>query len=282
MQPSKPQGSGSISAQNLAELSEVAHQLWGLQIGEKKRAVVEGRLGKLLAETGCDSLPSLIKVLRARNAPKVALSAFDVLSTNHTHFFREASHFDWLRSEILKPLTLDSQHPPRLRIWSAGCSNGCEPYSIAMVMADTLRSLRSIDARILATDLAVSELRTAKAGIYAPKSLEGLEPTLVARHFERHDGPDGPRFEVKPALRSLVRFGLLNLLEAWSFKGPFDAIFCRNVMIYFDEPTRRRLVERYLALLRPGGILFLGTSEGIAGKYDNLLALEASAYKKLK
>jgi chemotaxis protein methyltransferase CheR len=137
-----------------------------------------------------------------------------------------------------------------------------------------------VDARILATDLAISELRTAQRGVYPPKFLEGLPQTLVERHFLRTQSAEGPAFEVQPELRSIVRFGLLNLLEPWKLKGPFDAIFCRNVMIYFDEPTCRRLVQRFLDLLRPGGLLFLGTSEGVAGKFEGLRALEASAYQK--
>lgn len=271
-----------VSARDLADLSTVAHDLWGLQIGEKKRAVVEGRLSKLLRQTGCQDLPSLVSALQARQDSRLALAAFDVLSTNHTHFFREAAHFDWLRSEILGAIVPDPAEPPRLRIWSAGCSNGCEPYSIAMVLASSLRGLRNVDARILATDLAISELRTAQRGVYAEKFLEGLDRRSIERFFVRTETADGPRYEVLPGLRRLVRFGLLNLLEPWTLKGPFDAIFCRNVMIYFDEPTRRSLVQRFLDLLRPGGLLFLGTSEGVAGKFDGLRALEASAYQKAR
>jgi chemotaxis protein methyltransferase CheR len=279
---SKPEGPApTVSARDLGELSQVASQLWGLQIGEKRRSVIEGRLTKLLAETGCENLSSLVRALRLGRDPRMALSAFDVLSTNYTHFFREASHFEWLRSEVLETLVPDASRPPRLRIWSAGCSNGCEPYSIAMVLASTFRCLKSIDARILATDLAISELRTARRGHYTPKFLEGLPKRKIEHYFIRRDSTDGPSFEVQPALRRLVRFGLLNLLAPWKLKGPFDAIFCRNVMIYFDEPSRLRLEQKFIEILRPGGLLFLGRSEGFAGKFDGLLPLEASAYKKV-
>lgn len=272
----------AVSAAQLAELSQLAEKLWGLQIGEKKRAVVEGRLAKLLQATETEDLPDLLRWLRSGKDAKKTLSAFDVLSTNHTHFFREANHFNWLRSEVLGPVQPNSAAPPRLRIWSAGCSNGCEPYTIAMVLADHFPKLAAVDAKILATDLALTQLHQAREGRYSSKHLEGVAPDLRARHFDSAGDADGLPWQVKPHLRKLVRFGLLNLLEKWPLRGPFDAIFCRNVMIYFDDPTRRALVDRFRSFLRPGGLLFLGTSEGIAGKFEDLRSLESSAYQRTR
>jgi len=276
------QGTPSVPPGQLAELSQLAEKLWGLQIGEKKRAVVEGRLSKLLQATQTEDLPDLLRWLRSGKDAKRNLSAFDVLSTNHTHFFREANHYNWLGRDVLANIQPNSAARPRLRIWSAGCSNGCEPHTIAMVLADHFPKLSAVDARILATDLAISQLRQARQGRYSTKHLEGVAPEVRARHFDAVDADDGLIWQVKPRLRGLVRFGLLNLLDAWPMRGPFDAIFCRNVMIYFDDPTRRALVERFKALLRPGGLLFLGTSEGVAGKFDDLRSLESSAYQRVR
>lgn len=271
-----------MSAAPTAELDELAKEafrVFGLHIEPAKYGVVTSRLPKLLSETSCASLPEVVAMLRSGADQRRILAAFDVLSTNHTHFLREAHHLDLLEQEFYGPGSTVSQTP--LRIWSAGCSNGCEPYSIAITAAEALKSMNPLGFRMLATDLSISELRWAKRGSYTRHHLDSMPSDLVERYFTPESGPEGELFAVRSELRAPIRFALLNLLESWPMKGPFDAIFCRNVLIYFDQPTRDKIVSRFMALLRPGGLLFLGTSEGISGRFPQLDSIGPSAYRRI-
>lgn len=262
----------------LDALAKEAFRVFGLHIEPSKYGVVTSRLPKLFSQTSCANLSEVVAMLRGGDQRRI-LAAFDVLSTNHTHFFRESHHLDLLREEFYGPGCSVAQNP--LRIWSAGCSNGCEPYSIAITAAEALQSVSPLGFRMLATDLAISELRWAKRGSYTRRHLDSMPKDVVERYFSSENGPEGELFSVRSELRAPIRFALLNLLEAWPMKGPFDAIFCRNVLIYFDQPTRDKIVSRFMALLRPNGLLFLGTSEGISGRFPQLDSIGPSAYRRI-
>ncbi len=272
--------SADVSDDQLRELTGLAETLWGLQLGPKKKAVVQGRLQKLLRATECKDLDELLGLLRSGRDANRTLQAFDVLSTNHTHFFREAAHLELFKREVVEPLAKSPVRAPRLRVWSAGCSNGCEPYSIAIILAQALANRSLEDVKILATDLAISELRAGRRGQYNQRHVESIPAALMRKHFQVSGTGAEASFQISADLRAMVRFALLNLLEPWTLRGPFDAIFCRNVLIYFDEPTRMRIIARFVQLLSPGGLLFLGTSEGIAGKFPGLTSLMPSAYRR--
>jgi len=257
----------TLSAQDLEALARYAYRRWGLVLSERKEVMLHNRMLALRRKLAFDDVASLVAGLERAPAPEIDLALFDALSTNHTGFFRESAHFDVLRGELFP----DRPGPGRdcsaarggvrLRVWSAGCSTGCEPYSISIVAHEALGDPSRHDVRILATDLSQTVLAAAREGVYARDSLGALSDELTARYFERAEAGGRSWFRVRRTVRSLVSFGLLNLLEPWSMRGPFDAILCRNVMIYFDPEVRLRLARRFAALLRPGGLFFVGTSE---------------------
>ena len=268
-----------LAPSQFARVRRLAHEHFGLSIPETKLVLVSNRLIQLLRNSACTDLEELIRHYEKVQHPVDLLPLFDCLSTNLTMFFREADHFELLRNEILEPLR-SAPEPRRLRLWSAGCSRGCEPYSLAMLVRDTLADVSGLDARILATDLAQSELRAAQRGIYPLEMVRDLDPDLVRRHFQIGRHRNVPSVRIRPETAALVTFGLLNLMDAWKLTGPFDAIFCRNVMIYFDENTREELIRRFTGLLRPGGVLFLGFSESLAREHASLVRVAPSAYRK--
>ncbi|MEM8712587.1 MAG: protein-glutamate O-methyltransferase CheR, partial [Planctomycetota bacterium] len=235
-----------------------------MSIDSKKRVIVENRLHSLRREHPVDSIPSLVENLRSGRAEKLELALFDVLSTNHTSFFREDEHFDLLRDHIIQPARGTSKG---LRIWSAGCSRGCEPYTLSILLHEMLEKPRQRDDRILATDLSTGALGAARRGVYSGQETANVSETRRGRFFTRTEDRGQEALQIKPFLREVVSFNMLNLLESWPMKGPFDAVMCRNVMIYFDTPTRKALSQRFLNLVRPGGLFFVGTSETLSG-YD--------------
>ena len=207
------------------------------------------------------------------------------LTTNVTHFFRENHHFEHLKSTFLPPLLDAAKRGGRLRIWSAGCSIGHEPYSIAMTILSMLPDAGRYDVRILASDIDPNVVATGRAGVYGESALSSI-PTEMRRKFFRSAGPGRNRdgegeFEVVEAMRSIVAFRELNLNGSWPMKGQFDAIFCRNVTIYFDQKTREKVWERFCEKLRPGGYLYVGHSERLSGPALSAMTYDANtSYRK--
>jgi len=205
----------------------------------------------------------------------------DALSTNVTGFFRGADHLDYLRCQVLSVLLRERERSSRrIRMWSAGCSTGEEPYSMGIVVCQAIPEHRSWDVGILGTDLSTQALARAKMGIYGEQQLTSVAPGIRDTYFGPVDGNAAGRYRVTTPLRHLVTFARLNLMGAWPMRGPFDAIFCRNVMIYFDEPCRRRLVQRFWELLDPGGVLFIGHSETLAGVPHQFERVQQAVYCK--
>ncbi|MCP4744037.1 MAG: protein-glutamate O-methyltransferase CheR [Actinomycetales bacterium] len=267
-----------VSDSELASLATFARQRWGLVIDEKKRVIVENRLAALRRTTELESVESLIKGLRQGTQPDLELKLFDVLSTNHTHFFREPEQLDLLIRDLIKPARASGRKG--LKFWSAGCSKGCEPYSLSILLHEAFKEPSSFEHRILATDLSTTILKEARRGTYSPLELDGVSEGRRKGYFREHVEGSRRSFQVDPKLASVVSFGLLNLLDPWPMKGPFDAILCRNVMIYFDAETRRELAARFLKLLKPGGYLLIGTSETLADFGLDIDVAAASAYRK--
>jgi chemotaxis protein methyltransferase CheR len=202
----------------------------------------------------------------------------NAITTNHTSFFREPHHFEYLTSSIFPTIVERQEGSGRLRIWSAGCSTGEEPYTLAM----TLRSfpaLASWDCKILATDLDTNVVNQAAAGNYDAERLQSIPPKYHKRYLMVE--PDG-RITMRDELRSLISFASLNLLEAWPMKGPFDIIFCRNVVIYFDKPTQSRLFDRYADLLKPDGWLVVGHSESLMNVTERFKLIDRTVYRRIK
>lgn len=221
----------------------------GIVLSDKKRAFVHGRLGRRLRVLGLSDFREYTRLLESHDGDAERRMLINAVTTNHTSFFREQHHFDYLAQTVLPEIVkLRGAGSARLRIWSAGCSTGEEPYTLAMTLVERQALLAGWDVKILATDLDTNVVRHASEGVYDADRLESIPAKYRKNHLSIQD--DG-RFSIKDEVRDLISFAPLNLLEDWPMRGPFDVIFCRNVVIYFDKPTQRKLFDRYAELLRP-------------------------------
>jgi chemotaxis protein methyltransferase CheR len=277
-----PSGMGgpSLGDAEFQFLRDFVYQQCGISLSDQKRQLVQGRLLRRLRALGMKDFGSYCELLRKDPEGELGELA-SVISTNVTSFFREMHHYDLLVEELLPRWLEEKKNGGRLRIWSAGCSTGEEPYALAMVLAEALeRTGSKVDARILATDLSPQALETARAGTYPLDRMGGVSEARRNRWFQRGEGAYEGLARVHPRLRELVTIQPLNLLHDWPMRGPFDAIFCRNVVIYFDKPTKQRLFERYAGLLEQGGYLFLGHSESMYGLSDSFELVGRTVYRK--
>jgi chemotaxis protein methyltransferase CheR len=269
-----------LSEKQFQTISGLVKDLCGINLHDGKRELVKARLTKRLRVLQMDNYAQYVDFIATDQGQQELLTMLDALSTNLTSFFRECAHFDLLREKILPEILRSRMQDRRIRIWSAGCSSGEEPYSIAIVLRETLGSLGGWDAKVLATDLSRRVLEIARRGVYGKDRLQQVPSRMVSEHF-RPAGADAPdKYQVHDPLRQMVTFARLNLMDPWPMRGPFDAIFCRNVMIYFDKPTQNRLVERFWDLLGSGGVLFLGHSESLTGVRHRFKYVQPTVYGK--
>lgn len=267
-----------MTAEDFTEIARRAHDMTGIVLGEHKKNMVYSRLARRLRALNLNSFRQYLLYLD--NSPGQEVTHFiNALTTNLTAFFREYHHFRFLQQTLLPALKFANKERRRLRLWSAGSSTGQEAYSMAMVIRES-GFPADWDIRILATDLDSAVLETGKAGVYPVAAVGDVGPERLKRFFLR--SRDGKTVQVRDELRSLVYFKRLNLLESWPLKGPFDVIFCRNVMIYFNKDTQRILLDRFASVLAPGGHLLIGHSENIAGLTDRFEALGQTMYRKVK
>ncbi len=253
----------------------------GINLGPEKQHLVRARLGKRLRNGGFRSFKEYYEhVLNDKKGEELAI-LLDAISTNTTHFFREKRHFELLTRMVKEHLEQVGQRPSCFRIWSAGCSSGEEPYSIAMTVHDLIKHHKSIELKVLATDLSVQMLSTAKLGIYEAIRLGTLPPGFSRAYFRRCSARERARVQVVPEIRKLITFGRFNLMQqTFPFRHPFDAIFCRNVMIYFDRPTQEALIARFHRHLKPGGLFLIGHSESLNALKHDYNYLEPASYRK--
>ena len=264
-----------LSRANFAEIGRLLREVAGIRLPPGKESLVQARLSKRIRALALDGFDAyLARVAADRSGAERALLV-DLLTTNKTHFFREPQHFDFLREHVLPRLA--AAHAPRF--WSAGCSSGEEPYTLAMLLHDELPERQWREARILATDISARVLERARAGVYTAAQLADVPPAQLQRHFARAPEPAGA-WRVHEHLRAPIRFARLNLMETWPMRGPFDVIFCRNVMIYFERATQERLVNRYWELLAPGGHLFVGHSESLSSLAHRFRYVQPAVYVK--
>jgi chemotaxis protein methyltransferase CheR len=257
------------------EISQIIYQQCGISLKSGKEALVRARLMKRLRALQIRSVKEYMDLISSEKGRTEIGTLIDVMTTNKTSFFRESAHFDYLTDEILP--RVDQQ---RLRFWSAACSSGEEPYTLAMVLREAIPAIDQKDILILSTDISNEMLETARTGIYSIDRMAGIPRALVQKYFECITSGTEPHYRVGPGLRSLIRLAPLNLMQPWPMKGPFNVIFCRNVMIYFDRPTQQRLVNRFWDLLEPGGFLFVGHSEGLSGIHHKFQYMKPATYKK--
>jgi chemotaxis protein methyltransferase CheR len=239
----------------------MVHQQMGIALSEAKRQLVYGRLARRLRALHLREFDTYLKRVESGDAEEMEHFR-NAITTNLTSFFRENHHFDFLANQLLPQLEFQNQESKRIRIWSAGCSTGEEAYSIAMVLMEAAGHLLSNwDVRVLATDVDTSVLETARRGSYGAERVDKIDSTRLLRWFERDRQAD--QYQVREEVRRLITFKELNLIAQWPMKGPFDAIFCRNVVIYFDRTTQRKIVSRMEELQRTGDYLILGHSESL-------------------
>lgn len=270
---------GMLTTSQFERVSAIAKRRWGLSFNASKVQLVTSRLASFLRKSNSfQDAGEYLDYLEGTPSEQDLLDFFDLLSTNVTSFFRDRAHFDYLERELFTGIARGNLTLPNreLRMWSAGCSTGCEPFTMAMLAHEHLSRQSGWTTRILATDLSNYAVSEARRGVYTAQEIKDVPRELRERHFEARESA----FAVRAHLRSMVTVARLNLMEPWPMKGKFDVIFCRNVMIYFDAPTRERLVNRFVSMLRPGGILAVGSAETLAGMNVGMRAVMPSMYVK--
>lgn len=252
-----------LGMKEFAAIAAIMQTETRIHLDVSKRVLVQSRLGRRLRHCGVPDYARYIALVKSDTEERERMVA--ALTTNHTHFFREPHHFDHLRTEVIPRLQQKARQGKPIRIWSAGCSSGEEPYTIAMILLGTERSKAgwalSADLRILATDIADHAVEAARTGLYPPETADSV-PQPYRKLWMRQKG-DG--FEAASELRGMITFNRLNLFEPWPMRQAFDVIFCRNVMIYFRDEAKAELEERFVQQLAPGGYLYIGHSERLIG-----------------
>lgn len=271
-----------MTDQEFKQFQTLIYDMTGINMGDSKRQLIFRRLVGRLKSLELSSFSDYLARLK-RGDDAVELEIFtNSITTNLTSFFREQHHFDYLAENIIPELLRKKRRADkRLRIWSAGCSTGEEPYSIAITMRESIPDIGSWDAKLLSTDLDSNVLETAKNGIYPEERVESLPSEVVKKWFLKSVQQDKTLVSANRSLQELITFKQLNLMQDWPMRGPFDVIFCRNVVIYFDKKTQRRLINRYADLLDEDGHLILGHSESLHEVSDRFELIGKTIYKKI-
>lgn len=252
-------------------IARMLHDDAGIALSESKASLVYSRLAKRLRALGLESFRDYCRFVAGSDGLSERQNMLAALTTNVTRYFREPHHFEHLKTKVLPELMSRAQARGRVRFWSAGCSTGQEPYSIALTILDVLPEAADLDVRILASDIDPNVVATGRAGVYSDEAVQPVPAALRDRWMVRVKDGARDAWGAGEELRRLVSFRELNLMGHWPMKGRFDAIFCRNVVIYFDEPTQARIWSRFAPLLNPGGRLYVGHSERVTDveKFEN-------------
>lgn len=253
-----------------------------INLGPDKQELVAARIGKRLRALNVPNITAYCELLRNPSGAEELSNLIDVISTNHTFFFREPAHFEYLEKHAI-PEFLHEKSPHNrstFRIWSAASSSGEEVYSIAILLSEIGAARPGWRWQLDATDISTRILKRAKEGIYPSESVSKVRPELIKKYFQKGHGPQEGNYRVKPEVSGRVTFRHLNLLGgAYPFTDPFHVIFCRNVMIYFDRPTQEELVRRLSEKLVPGGYLMVGHSESLTGIHHRLRMIKPAIYQ---
>jgi chemotaxis protein methyltransferase CheR len=258
-------GADQLSAKNFKRLAELIHGYSGIKMPSNKRTMLEGRLRRRMRATRITSLNDYCRYLFDDDGLEAEIvHLIDAVTTNKTEFFREPAHFQFLRNSALPALAKNG--PRAIKAWSAACSTGAEPYTLAMVLEEQRRANRRQDYSILCTDLCTQVLGQAVAGVFSEAMIEPVDMDLRRRYVMRAKDSNRGLVRIVPELRAKLSFARLNLMdETYPVDSDMDLIFCRNILIYFDKPTQSKVLSRLCEHLRPGGYLFLGHSESIVG-----------------
>jgi chemotaxis protein methyltransferase CheR len=272
-------GEFAFSVADFHEIADLLKNEAGIDLPESKATLVYSRLTKRLRALGISTFSEYLNKIRDNDGERGNMIA--ALTTNVTRFFREPHHFDHLRDRVLEPLAESARRGNRIRLWSAACSSGQEPYSMALTVLSILPDAPSLDVRILATDLNPHVVAHGRKGIYQRQELDDIPAGLRAKWFAPAASEGRDALQISEEVRSLVSFRELNLMGSWPFKGPFDAIFCRNVVIYFDRDTQSTIWQRLTRLLNADGALYIGHSERVTGPAAAMLTSDGiTTYRK--
>lgn len=243
-------------------LVDLVMEMTGITLTEKKRDLVYGRLARRLRKLNLNTFDQYISILK-KNPEGEMIEFVNSITTNLTSFYREKHHFEYLSGTVLKYLQQARRPEKRIRIWSAGCSTGEEPYTLAMTLRETIPDIDSWDVKILATDIDTGVLAKAKAGVYKKDRINGVSEAQFKKWFLKPSDADVGEVKVSPKLQELITFKQLNLMGDWPMRGTFDVLFCRNVVIYFNKDTQRVLFDRFANILNDDSHMFIGHSESL-------------------
>lgn len=263
---SSPLSSYEMTAEEFRLFRDMIHEKAGIALGDGKRQLLVARLSRRLRALGLGNFSQYYAGLKSDPQGDEMRRMLNAITTNKTDFFREKHHFEYLRDHVLPEARarVSKGAPRRLRIWSAACSTGEEPYTIAMTVLDALGPSSGWDVKILASDIDTNVLATAEEGVYAEERIASLPEAVKRAHFLRGKGKSEGYVRVRPELQRMVSFRRINFIEApWPIKTQFDVIFCRNVIIYFNRETQRVLFERMAEKMAPHAYLFVGHSENL-------------------
>jgi chemotaxis protein methyltransferase CheR len=258
-------GEFTMNREDFSRISSMIYSDAGIYLPETKAALVYARLAKRLRALKLEAFQDYCNLVESPAGAQERNEMLAALTTNVTRFYREPHHFEHLKTQLLPTLIREAQRGGRVRIWSAACSSGQEPYSAALTILSLWPEAASSDVRVLATDIDPHILEAGVKGLYSESQIENVPLDQRKRFFENVTVDGKPHWKVGSALRNLVSFRQLNLIEAWPMSGTFDAIFCRNVVIYFDEPTQQRIWANFVPRLAPRGALYIGHSERVTG-----------------
>ena len=272
-----------MSSYDFTKLSNFIYDEYGIKLTPVKKTMLESRLQKRLNALQMDSYKDYCDfVFSTQGRQQELIHMIDLVTTNKTDFFREPAHFDFLTNQILPEFTSNTIVRP-LKIWSAGCSSGEEPYTLAMVINEFCESQQPINYSIAATDLSTHVLNKAITAVYSEERVAGIPLQLKRKYFLKSKDPSKKTVRIVPYLRNRVSFGRLNFMDdSLDIASDFDIVFCRNVIIYFDKITQEKVINKLCDKVKPGGYFFLGHSESITGMQVPLEQLKPTVFKKIR
>lgn len=265
-----------LSPREFDQFRKLAYDVAGIDLHAGKEQLVSARLNRKMRELKLRSYEEYYQYVTGDKTGDALISLIDALTTNHTSFFREIAHFEFLRRQVLP----DLKRRDRISIWCAASSTGEEPYSIAFSVLDELGMEALPRLNILATDISTRVLASARKGMYAADKFREFPPQQLRQYLLRGEGKWNDWYQVRKQVRAAIQFERLNLMDEFAHAAPFPVIFCRNVMIYFDRPTQERVVRRLTQFLEPGGYLLIGHAESLNGLKTSLQYVKPATYRK--
>ena len=275
-----------IKTADFKKFSRLVYEKSGITLTDKKRSLLQGRIKKLMRNKGIESFKHYFQLIEKDSSGKELIEFIDRISTNVTSFFREKAHFNYLRDIWIEEWRENnSQIPPNIRtinVWSAGCSKGAESYTIAIVLLESLNPNEYRNINISATDISTKMLKIAQKGIYKMDEVKVVSKSLLKKYFYKGSNSQKGYVKVKENIQSIVNFNYLNLMDSFDkIKEKYDIIFCRNTMIYFDNPTKEKLVYKFYNVLNDNGYLFTGHSESLSIINHDFIQKKPAVYRRI-